>query len=390
MKLRSALLCLCWLLSASCTLLAQPALPYLATVTQEGARLVCGPGHDFYTCSRLPAGTRLEVLATHQAGFLAVLPPRGSTSWVAADDIHLREAGQGEVIRPNSVSWIGSQLNTPQDHRWQIQLKIGSRLTLHDQQNLQIRSDLPAARYYRVTPPAGEYRWIAASDISPRLPGIATGPLDPVRMAAFQQPLTDLARPAIQRASGWRSRHDESPPARLAKLPADENRSISGGDTGRQLSLMDARLAQLMATNSSAGQFAALRASLEQLLARDLAADQRTRARLLAARLGEYQQLQQQRISVSANQSGSIYDVSGWLMKVHAGTRRAPPFAILDDDGQVLEFASPAPGLNLHRYLKKRVGVFGYKSYLPELKTPHITVYRISDLARHPPATRGQ
>ena len=60
---------------------------------------------------------------------------------------------------------------------------------------------------------------------------------------------------------------------------------------------------------------------------------------------------------------------------------QAPPYAILDDNGQVLEFVSPAPGLNLHRYLKKRVGVFGYQSYLPSLKTPHITVYRIVDLA---------
>ena len=70
-------------------------------------------------------------------------------------------------------------------------------------------------------------------------------------------------------------------------------------------------------------------------------------------------------------------------MKVHAADQPAPPYAILDDNGQVLEFVSPAPGLNLHRYIKKRVGIFGYQSYLADLKTPHITVYRIVDLARH-------
>ena len=73
-----------------------------------------------------------------------------------------------------------------------------------------------------------------------------------------------------------------------------------------------------------------------------------------------------------------LIDLKTFSQQLHPPNRQ-----ILDDNGRVLEFVSPAPGLNLHRYLKKRVGIFGYQSYLPSLKTPHITVYRIVDLARH-------
>jgi hypothetical protein len=77
------------------------------------------------------------------------------------------------------------------------------------------------------------------------------------------------------------------------------------------------------------------------------------------------------------------YDGSGWLVPVHSATGTAPPFALLDAQGEVLGYVSPTPGLNLQRYVRKQVGIFGQRGYIPSLNKPHVTAERIVDLDRH-------
>ena len=77
------------------------------------------------------------------------------------------------------------------------------------------------------------------------------------------------------------------------------------------------------------------------------------------------------------------FDGSGWLMPVHSSNQAAPPYALLNDEGFVLQYVTPAPGLNLRRYLKKEVGVIGQQSYLPALHTSHLTAHRVVMLDRH-------
>ena len=77
------------------------------------------------------------------------------------------------------------------------------------------------------------------------------------------------------------------------------------------------------------------------------------------------------------------YDGSGWLVPVHSTRQTAPPYALLDSEGNVLQYVSPAPGMNLHRYLRKQVGIYGQRGYLQSLQKPHVTAERIVDLNRH-------
>jgi len=77
------------------------------------------------------------------------------------------------------------------------------------------------------------------------------------------------------------------------------------------------------------------------------------------------------------------YDGSGWLVPVHSATGAAPPFALLDAQGEVLGYVSPTPGLNLQRYVRKQVGIFGLRGYVPTLNKPHVTAERVVDLDRH-------
>jgi hypothetical protein len=77
------------------------------------------------------------------------------------------------------------------------------------------------------------------------------------------------------------------------------------------------------------------------------------------------------------------FDGTGWLLPVHSTKRNAPPYALLDDDGNILQFVSPAPGLNLNRYLKKEVGIIGQKQSGGTLDKPHLTAHRIVERDRH-------
>lgn len=77
------------------------------------------------------------------------------------------------------------------------------------------------------------------------------------------------------------------------------------------------------------------------------------------------------------------FDGVGWLTQVWSKGNSSPPYALVDAQGQLLQWVSPAPGLNLHRYLRKEVGIFGQRTAQTPLEKPHLTAERVVDLARH-------
>jgi hypothetical protein len=79
----------------------------------------------------------------------------------------------------------------------------------------------------------------------------------------------------------------------------------------------------------------------------------------------------------------SRFDGNGWLVPVHSARRVAPPYALLDAEGEVLFYVVPSPGLNLHRYLRKRVGVYGQRTAHASVNKPLIAAERVVDLGRH-------
>jgi len=70
-------------------------------------------------------------------------------------------------------------------------------------------------------------------------------------------------------------------------------------------------------------------------------------------------------------------DASGWLVEVFSQQPGSPEFALTDDAGGLIAFVIPAPGMNLRRYIKQPVGIYGVKSYLPNLVARQITAERV-------------
>jgi len=161
----------------------------------------------------------------------------------------------------------------------------------------------------------------------------------------------------------------------------------------------------MVAGDMRAWRLADLRQRVDANLVRYESTAERVQARQLLDRIAEFEQLQsrmtQPALTTPATSSGSPvtnaapletapapaadvkYDGSGWLVPVHSATGTAPPFALLDAQGDVLGYVSPTPGLNLQRYVRKQVGIFGQRGYVQSLNKPHVTAERIVDLDRH-------
>ena len=77
-------------------------------------------------------------------------------------------------------------------------------------------------------------------------------------------------------------------------------------------------------------------------------------------------------------QFGNTYDAHGWLNKlVRSKGSLQPTYVLEDDNGRILYHVAPAPGLNLNRYLRSKVGVIGRRGFHQELRLDHVTAERI-------------
>ncbi len=146
--------------------------PQTVYVSVESARIYSGPSIDFYPTNSLKRGEVLEVYQRTKNGWLGVRPPEGSFSWVPAAQAYLLPGGRViEITDAEAVSWIGTDLGSAKQYRWQIQLKVGEQLTVLGESSIKSGSDEEQeSLWYRVAPPAGEFRWIEHSAVSEHPP----------------------------------------------------------------------------------------------------------------------------------------------------------------------------------------------------------------------------
>lgn len=82
--------------------------------------------------------------------------------------------------------------------------------------------------------------------------------------------------------------------------------------------------------------------------------------------------------AVQRNPDGTLAsDASGWLVEVFSAQPGQPEFALTDDHGGLIAYVQPAPGMNLRRFVKQPVGIYGVRGYLPTLGARQIVAERI-------------
>lgn len=82
---------------------------------------------------------------------------------------------------------------------------------------------------------------------------------------------------------------------------------------------------------------------------------------------------------IAANvEFGTTYDAYGWLSECVQDSGRAPSTYVLqDENGKIICQVTPAPGFNMNRYLKSKIGVIGQRGYNQKLSLNHVLVDRV-------------
>ncbi len=139
--------------------------PTTVYVSAEQGMLYSGPGEDFYPTGKIDQNSSLEVYLQAPGDWLGVRPPKGSFSWVQAADAYLLPGGRMiEVTNPAAVSWIGTELGAAKQYRWQVKLTPGEQLGVVGEQTTR-GEDGKEVLWYKIAPPAGEFRWIQATSV---------------------------------------------------------------------------------------------------------------------------------------------------------------------------------------------------------------------------------
>lgn len=424
------------------------AFPRSAPVTQEGALVRSGPGDQFYPTSRLTAGTTVEIHGREPGGWLAIRPPAGSFSWVAANQLRLQPQNEVATAVGAARSWIGTELERLQKHRWQVELRPGEPVQLLGERQWITPSGDVADTWYRIAPPAGEFRYIherelqgsptgvvAATEFTPRALGepiqFETASPVPATTADGRPPVASPGLPAnaptgpapasTDPAGAGATGADLGPgptsDTKLAPAPAGWTPPADPEEFERLLESLDAETSlrltkpvaewrlgdllnkvQLMAhagpTALHRGQASRLLDTLrtsEQLRLRQAALDQPPAA-LAGGGAPSSSGTQSpggapQRDATSAEDAPLApvpggFDAVGWLMPLESAKGAAPPYAVLDDNGKILQLVTPAPGLKLDRFLRSKVGLNGQRGQITTLDMPHLTAQRVIRLQK--------
>lgn len=130
--------------------------PYEARVVASGASVRSGPGDKYYATDTLAEGDVVEIYREKPGGWLAIRPPKNSFSWIAGKDLTLRDGGLAEVNKEGVASRIGSRLSDKHNAS-QVRLKKGEVVEVLDHENVN------GETWYKISPPAGEFRWIQSA-----------------------------------------------------------------------------------------------------------------------------------------------------------------------------------------------------------------------------------
>ena len=144
---------------------AELAFPYRASVRGGHVPIRSGPGEEFYETDRLSEGDQVEVYRHDSGGWCAIRPPAESFSWVPADRLELTEnPSLARVVVVPTKTRIGSVLSDIHDVEY-ISLREGEIVELLGSKALSGPSTRAPQSWFKIAPPAGEFRWIHNSQL---------------------------------------------------------------------------------------------------------------------------------------------------------------------------------------------------------------------------------
>ncbi|MEX2121747.1 MAG: hypothetical protein WD847_19335 [Pirellulales bacterium] len=132
--------------------------PYKAYITADEVDVRSGPGEKYYPALKLGRGEAVEVYRHDPGGWYAIRPPEGSFSWVSAEFLEAGDDGTAVVAGDRVVARVGSAFSDTRDVI-QVRLDRGEKVTLLEAR--PFHTGAAAQTWYKIAPPAGEFRWVS-------------------------------------------------------------------------------------------------------------------------------------------------------------------------------------------------------------------------------------
>jgi hypothetical protein len=305
-----------------------------------------GPGENYYATDTLAQGEIVNVYRENPGGWLGIRPPQDSFSWVFARHVKRLENGLAEVEKNDVPSRIGSRLSD-QRNAVQIRLKKGEVVEIVGEQTID------GQLWYKIAPPAGEFRWIQARHVARAdQPSVATpsadevepiAPLAPtlppiVTVAATTESTVSDVAPVAQATQSqsaaqqeWRPAPADSMPTEVTapRLPPDGDDSDaptkaaeSGGASttptaradaaaqqpsasiadglARRLTALELQLSRIVAEPPATWQVEPLAREVEQLLTQAQTTDERKAVQTMIAKIDRFAAIGRQYRATSA------------------------------------------------------------------------------------------
>lgn len=215
---RQVVALLCGLLLSSSLSAAVTQFPYEAVVRTDNAAVRCGQGKNYYVTAQLRKGTQVVVHRHDPGGWSMISPPEGSFSWIAADQVRVDAPGTGTVeLSEGDTSgapvWIGSDQGDHHSVRQRV-LRTGDTVQILGEDSFD------KGRFYKIAPPAREFRWIKGDFLLPADPTL--------RQEALNDPYANpLAADSAPVEESSEEPDSESPVPSLPRVAAREVRGSS-------------------------------------------------------------------------------------------------------------------------------------------------------------------
>ena len=355
---------------------AEPTYPYKAFVTADDVYIRSGPGDNYYPTDKLKAGTEVEVYRHDPGGWFAIRPPKDSFSWVSSRHLQLDGKNLATVTDERVAARVGSRMSDTRDVI-QVRLHKGEVVELLEPRRNGRADDNPSSAWYKIAPPAGEFRWVSGRFVDP-----------------------DFDRDGVRR--NFAGRTVDLTGQATGRLPGESGapRRTSPGSYQKQLDQIDLELSVMIVDDPNFWELSELRQRAETLFNQSETALERGRARMLVSKVARFEDLKRRKQALAASRPelarpdqpvaspllaadpDGRFDARGELIRVPDPKPGGPQYAILDPSGAIRCYVSPAPGVNLRSYLGRQVGINGIRGYMPEQRASHL-------MARHVTVVEG-
>jgi hypothetical protein len=336
-----------------------------ATIEVEGVEVRAGHALGFPAVGQLHKGETVIVIREEDTGFLAIVPPTGSVSW-----IKLIQVGKLEGLDTSKanvpVTVDGAEVMAGSDKDKKPTNKVTARLpkgTIVEVTGQVVRVDNTS--WLPITPPEGDLRWVPKSAVKAgSLTTLAPPPPYAHDSSTFTIPSADGKTPPAKPVAA-------ALPAALTehRLWAQASQAEKSGDYTTAKSLY-ARIYQDLWDQKAERDAIVIcynrYVRCNEMLKNGSAGSTRTRSDAPPPAVE------------SSSTSGAKWSSPGYLQelqKVYVDGQ--PVFSLQDDRGNVVYYVTGVSGINLRNYIGKHVQLFGTIATRPELYKPHMTVERV-------------